>query len=223
MAGESRAMQVYREMQEHLGDLGRPSPLKGGRAAFPVLVSTLVSLRTRDAVTERVSSKLLDRAPDPGSMLELGEGELEDLLKPAGFFRQKARQLRGICSAVLERFGGEVPDTVEELLTLPGVGRKTANYVVGMVFGKPAVCVDVHVHRVSNRTGLVTTRTPEETERALMLLYPRDVWNRINHLFVRFGQRVCRPVAPLCGRCPSSGWCPSGGGGGRRTRTGARR
>jgi endonuclease-3 len=223
MSGGGRAMQVYREMSEHLGELGRPSPLKEGKSPFPVLVSTLVSLRTRDAVTEKVSSRLLDRAPDPESVLALPEGELENLLMPAGFFRQKARQLRGICAAVLERYGGEVPDSVEELLTLPGVGRKTACYVAGMAFGKPAVCVDVHVHRISNRTGLVTTRTPEETERALMQLYPRDLWNRINHLFVRFGQRVCRPVAPSCGRCPFSGWCPSGGSGGKRTRTGARR
>ena len=206
MNGIPGAMEVFSEMSEHLGPLGRPSPLNTGRDPFPVLVSTLVSLRTRDVVTEKVSSRLLSRAPDPQSMLDL-----QDLLKPAGFFRQKAIQLRGICTDILERYGGNVPDSIPELLTLPGVGRKTACYVAGMVFGRPAVCVDVHVHRISNRTGLVDTSTPEETEQALMKLYPLDMWNRINHLFVRFGQRVCRPTRPLCGQCPFQEWCPSSG------------
>jgi endonuclease-3 len=196
-------------MEERLGHLGKPSPLNAGTDPFAVLVSTLVSLRTRDAVTEKVSRRLLSRATDPEGILALTDGELEDLLRPAGFFRQKAAQLRGICVAIRDRFGGRVPSGMDDLLSLPGVGRKTACYVLGTVFGKPAVCVDVHVHRISNRLGLVDTGDPADTERALMEIYPEEMWNRINHPFVRFGQRICRPRHPLCGDCPFSGWCPS--------------
>ncbi len=217
MPGASLAMEVFRTMEEHLGHLGRPSPMSVGSDPFAVLVSTLVSLRTRDAVTEKVSARVLSRAPDPESILELPPGELESLLKPAGFYRQKAAQLRGICTAILGRFGGSIPDRIEDLLSLPGVGRKTACYVAGMVFGQPAVCVDVHVHRISNRIGLADTSTPAGTEEALMELYPEEMWNRINHLFVRFGQRVCRPTNPLCGHCPLGERCPSSGSGAAST------
>jgi endonuclease-3 len=204
-------MTIFLTMEDHLGNLGRPSPMIRGSDPFAVLVSTLISLRTRDTVTEKVAARVLSFAPDPDSILDLQPGELENLLKPAGFYRKKAVQLRGICNAIRDRFAGSVPDRMEDLLSLPGVGRKTACYVVGMVFSQPAVCVDVHVHRISNRIGLADTSSPSGTEEALMKIYPESIWNRINHLFVRFGQRVCRPRNPLCGHCPFGIWCPSSG------------
>jgi len=202
-------LEVFGGMEKHLGDLGKPAPLSTGRDPFSVLVSTIISLRTRDAVTEQVSVRLLGIAPDPEAMLGISESELESVLRPAGFYRRKAVQIKSISSKILERFNGQVPRRIEDLLSLPGVGRKTACYMLGMVFDVPAVCVDVHVHRISNRTGLVKTRSPDETEKALMKAFPEEYWNKINHLFVRFGQRVCRPRYPLCSTCPFCSWCPS--------------
>jgi endonuclease III len=183
------------------GERGLPVPMERSSDPFHVLVSTLISLRTRDTVTSSVSAALLDRAPDPVSMLALEPGEMEILLHPAGFFRQKALQLRRICSRLLERHGGRVPGTTEELMALPGVGLKTASFMMGMVFGEPTVCVDVHVHRISNRLGLVTTATPERTKQVLEALFPPERWTGINPIMVGFGQVICRPVRPLCGGC----------------------
>ncbi|MFO8182933.1 MAG: endonuclease III [Candidatus Aegiribacteria sp.] len=204
----ARAGSVLRRMRDFLGELGSPAPLETSGDAFHVLVSTIVSLRTRDATTRKVSRQVLDRAPTPEAMAAIDRRSLEELLRPAGFFRQKAGQLRELSSILVRDFEGEVPDSMEELLSLPGVGRKTANFVLGMVFGIPAVCVDVHVHRISNRLGLVNTGSPEETEAELRELFPRMEWTGINHTMVRFGQRVCRPVKPACGLCPLAEECP---------------
>lgn len=203
--------EALRVMEEMTGDAGTPVPLEISSDPFHVLVSTIISLRTRDAVTSVVSSALLRRAPDPASMLALEEDELESLLRPAGFYRQKALQLRKISSILIEDHGSRVPRTMDELLALPGVGRKTANYVMGMVFGEPSICVDVHVHRISNRLGLVSTSTPHETEEALKPLLPLEGWTGINHIMVRFGQNICRPVRPLCDRCMLRGECAFAG------------
>ena len=185
-----------------------PAPMESSGDAFPVLVSTIVSLRTRDAVTRQVSAAIFRRAPDPLSMSVMDRGELEGLLRPAGFYRQKAGQLIRIASILLEKYGGRVPKEMKELLALPGVGRKTANFVLGMVYGIPAICVDVHVHRISNRMGLVRTADPEGTEMALREVFPEEWWSRINHTMVVFGQRICRPVGPRCGECLFMEWCP---------------
>jgi len=192
---------VLRIMEEMTGEPGTPVPLETSSDPFHVLVSTIISLRTRDAVTSVVSAALLHRAPDPATMLTLEEDELENLLRPAGFYRQKARQLLKISAILIEDHGGEVPGSMDELLALPGVGRKTANYLMGMVFGEPAICVDVHVHRISNRIGLVSTSNTHETEEALKPLLPLEDWTGINHIMVRFGQKICKPVRPLCDRC----------------------
>lgn len=201
---------VLRRMREWLGELGAPAPLETSSDPFHVLVSTIVSLRTRDATTRKVSGQVLYRAPTPEAMAAIDRRSLEELLRPAGFFRQKAGQLRELSNILLQDFDGEVPDSMEELLSLPGVGRKTANFVLGMVFGRPAICVDVHVHRISNRLGLVNTSSPEGTETALQELFPRREWTGINHTMVRFGQRVCKPVKPACGLCPLADECPVG-------------
>lgn len=197
-------------MRRRLGELGVPAPVSTGRRdPYAVLVSTVVSLRTRDAVTRKVARRLLERAPDPEALARIDPRELEEVLRPAGFFRQKARQLRSTAKTIVERFDGRVPSSREGLLSLPGVGPKTAGYVLGIAFGKPAVCVDVHVHRITNRMGLVSTRTPEETERELERIFPPSLWIGVNHVFVRYGQNVCRPRRPDCGSCPFAGWCPT--------------
>ena len=197
-------------MQSSLKSLGVPAPMEESRDAFPVLISTIISLRTRDAVTRTVSRQVLKRAPDIDAMISIDTAELEQLLRPAGFYRQKAGQMKRIATILKNDFGGRVPDDMGSLLSLPGVGRKTANFVMGMVFGVPSICVDVHVHRISNRLGLVNTRSPEETESALQILFRETEWTGINHIMVRFGQKICRPAKPLCNKCPLYDQCPSG-------------
>ncbi len=196
-------------MKNALKSPGVPAPMEESREAFPVLISTIISLRTRDAVTRTVSRQVLKRAPDVDAMISIDRTELELLLRPAGFYRQKAGQMKSIASILRSDFEGSVPDSMDSLLSLPGVGRKTANFVMGMVFGVPSICVDVHVHRISNRLGLVDTQSPEETELRLQKLFPKAEWTGINHIMVRFGQRICRPMKPLCNECPLSDQCPS--------------
>ncbi len=199
--------EAVRRMAVHLGDMGVPAPLSGGDDPFNVLVGTVISLRTRDAVTLQVTKRLLQRAATPGALADLPLVELEDLLRPAGFYRVKARQLKETARLLCERHGGFVPQSRDELTSLPGVGGKTAAFVMGVAFGIPAVCVDVHVHRVSNRIGLLATRTPDQTETELMRIFPREEWTGLNHVFVRFGQRVCLPARPRCTVCPLKGEC----------------
>ena len=168
---------------------------------FRVLVSTVISLRTKDEVTIHASERLLSLAPDPASLLALDEDAVARLIYPAGFYRTKAKNLVRIAAILMERHGGKVPPDRDILLSFPGVGRKTANLVLNLGFGIDAICVDTHVHRVSNRTGWVTTSTPEETEYALMEILMQEYWIEINELLVRYGQNVCTPVSPRCSLC----------------------
>ncbi|MEN8209719.1 MAG: endonuclease III [Candidatus Fermentibacteria bacterium] len=199
-------------MKSTLKSPGIPAPMEESREAFPVLISTIISLRTRDAVTRMVSGQVLKKAPDIDAMISIDINELEQLLKPAGFYRQKAGQMKRIAGILKSDFESRVPDDMKSLLSLPGVGRKTANFVLGMVFNVPSICVDIHVHRISNRLGWVNTSSPEETEFALQKLFPKEEWSGINHIMVRFGQSICRPVKPICNECPLRDLCPSGTG-----------
>ena len=174
---------------------------------FRVLAACILSLRTRDETTAPASARLFARAGTPAALLALPEAELARLIYPVGFYRTKARTLRAICAALLERHGGAVPADLEALLALPGVGLKTANLVLSQAFAVPAICVDTHVHRIPNRWGLVRTRTPEETERALRVAVPRARWIDLNPTLVGFGQTVCQPLSPRCSECPVSTWC----------------
>jgi endonuclease III len=174
---------------------------------FRVLVATMISLRTKDEVTMRASAALLSRAGTPAALAALPEPRIERLIFPAGFYKTKARHLRETARILMERHGGAVPSDMDGLLALPGVGRKTANLVRNLGFGLPGICVDTHVHRISNRMGWVATRAPEETERALMAVLPRRHWIGINELLVRYGQAVCTPLSPRCGACPAARWC----------------
>ena len=174
---------------------------------FRVLIACLLSLRTQDATTREASERLFRVADTPSAMLRLPASRIARLIFPVGFYRTKARAIRAICRDLIDRFGGRVPDDLDLLLTLNGVGRKTANLVVTVGFGKPGICVDIHVHRISNRLGFVRTKTPDQTELALRAKLPRRHWIGYNDLLVAFGQNVCRPVSPHCTRCPVARWC----------------
>ena len=179
-----------------------------GATPFEVLVSTLLSLRTKDEVTGEAARRLLDVARTPESMVALSPKKIEDLIYPVGFYPTKAKRLLAISRILLDRYGGKVPDTLEALTALPGVGRKTANLVLVEGFKIPAICVDTHVHRISNRIGYVKTKTPDKTELALRKKLPKRHWVRYNELLVAFGQTLCRPISPFCSRCPVSDMCP---------------
>jgi endonuclease III len=174
---------------------------------FRILISTILSQRTRDSVTEKVSKRLFQKYTDASSFAKADPVELASDIKPVSFYSQKASNIIETSSRLVERYAGYVPRNYPELLELPGVGRKTAGCVLVYGFGEPAIPVDVHVHRVSNRIGLVQTKTPEETELALEKLYPRKYWIDINELFVSFGQTVCLPIRPRCESCDVKKFC----------------
>jgi endonuclease-3 len=180
---------------------------KHKRDPFHVLVSTVISLRTKDEVTDQASQRLLDRADTPAAMLGLDEHEISSLIYPAGFYRTKAKNLKEISRILQEVYGGAVPQKMDQLLALPGVGRKTANLVRNLGFGLPGICVDTHVHRISNRMGWVSTKVPEQTENDLEKVLPRRYWITINGLLVRFGKSICKPISPHCSTCPLSCMC----------------
>ena len=181
------------------------------RDPFLVLVSCLLSLRTKDPVTEAASARLFKLARTPGELSRLPIPVIEKAVYPVGFYRTKARTLKALSRTLLAERQGRVPDTMETLLALKGVGRKTANLVLTAGFGKPGICVDTHVHRISNRLGYVRTRTPEETEMALRRGLPQRYWSVYNMLLVAFGQNVCAPVSPWCSRCGVERWCAKRG------------
>ncbi len=179
-----------------------------GATPFEVLVSTLLSLRTKDEVTSVAAQRLFAAARTPQAMLKLSPQEIETRIYPVGFYPTKARRLLSISRILLDRYGGNVPDTLEALTALPGVGRKTANLVLVEGFNIPAICVDTHVHRISNRIGYVKTKNPDKTEQALRKQLPKRHWIRYNELLVAFGQVLCRPISPFCSRCPVADMCP---------------
>lgn len=171
------------------------------RDSYRVLIATILSSRTKDEVTAAASGRLFERAPNPYLLAELDESEIRDLIYPVGFYRTKAVHLVQTARVLCDRYGGIVPDTIEALVMLPGVGRKTANLVVAVAFDKPAICVDTHVHRIMNIWGYVKTATPLETEMALRRKLPKQYWKKVNRILVAFGQGKCKPVAPHCDDC----------------------
>ena len=180
---------------------------KQTRDPFRVLVACLLSLRTKDATTAAASGRLFALATTPPALGALPVGRIERAIYPVSFYRRKARNLKVLCTDLQTRFDGVVPSTIEDLLSLPGVGRKTANLVVTVGFGKPGICVDTHVHRITNRWGYVTTRTPDETEQTLRRVLPPQYWIEINDLLVAYGQHRCTPTSPYCSSCGISRWC----------------
>jgi endonuclease-3 len=174
---------------------------------WAVLASTILSLRTKDEVTLAASKRLLEKAPSPAGLSVMQEKTIEKLIYPAGFYRNKAASLKKIAKILLTQYEGKVPASMEQLLALPGVGRKTANLVLTEAFDIDALCVDIHVHRISNRTGWLKTKEPNETEMILREIMPKKYWKRLNLLLVLYGQNLCRPVSPYCSRCVIAKHC----------------
>lgn len=195
---------VVKQLREDLRDLPDPSVTLVGKrwkSPFLVLISCILSLRTKDQTTLPASERLFKVADTPPSMLQLSTKKIEKLIYPVGFYKTKAIRIKEICQGIIERYDGKVPDDLDELLTLKGVGRKTANLVLTEGFGKLGVCVDTHVHRISNRFGYVKTSTPEQTETALRKKLPKKFWIEYNSLLVVWGQNICHPTSPWCSKC----------------------
>jgi endonuclease III len=174
---------------------------------FRVLISCILSLRTQDSTTAQASHRLFALADTPQKMVKLSIKTIQKAIFPVGFYRTKAKVIREICRVLLRDYAGKVPDDIDELLKLKGVGRKTANLVVTLGYKKPGICVDTHVHRISNRWGYVKTTSPEKTEFALRDKLPKQYWIEYNDLLVSFGQHLCRPISPVCSRCPVRKYC----------------
>jgi len=174
---------------------------------FHVLISTLLSLRTKDEVTTAASRRLFKKANTPKEMLQLETSEIRKLIYPVGFYKRKADNILQVCQILEDKFKGAVPDELETLLSFPGVGRKTANLVLTLGFGKQGICVDTHVHRISNRLGYVKTKNPDETEMVLRSILPKKWWIPINDILVAFGQALCKPISPWCSQCAVAHLC----------------
>ena len=174
---------------------------------FKVLISTLLSLRTKDETTAKPSYNLFNIADTQQKILSLPTKKLEKIIYPVGFYKTKARRIKDICDILIKKYNNKVPDDIDELLKLKGVGRKTANLVVSLGYGKPGLCIDTHCHRIPNRWGWITTKTPFETEMTLRNILPQKYWKEFNDYLVAFGQNVCRPVGPRCYECRLEKWC----------------
>jgi len=195
--------EVRRWQEPVVGVVARES----ARDPFRILISCLLSLRTKDKTTSEASARLFDLGRTPVGLLKLSRRRIERAIYPVGFYRTKAKAIHAICRRLLAVYEGKVPQSIDELTTLPGVGRKTANLVVTVGYQKPGICVDIHVHRISNRWGYVKTRTPEETEYALRAKLPKRYWITFNDLLVPYGQNLCQPVSPFCSRCKLIDMC----------------
>ena len=192
---------------EHLPDPSVTLVGKKWHDPFLVLISCILSLRTRDETTLPASERLFALAKTPEAMLRLPIAVIEKAIYPVGFYKTKAQTIHGICRDIIQRFDGEVPDRIESLLEMKGVGRKTANLVLIEGFQKSGICVDTHVHRISNRLGYVNTTSPDETEWALREKLPKKIWADYNAILVTWGQNICKPVSPLCSECPVNDIC----------------
>jgi len=174
---------------------------------YKVLVRTILSQRTRDENTDQATNNLFDKYKDIYEVVEAPIDDIKELIRPAGFYNVKASRIQEVSQILIDQYGGEVPDTVNELVKLPGVGRKTANCVMVFAFELPAIPVDTHVHRISNRLGLVDTKNPDDTEVELTKITPKELWIKLNDLMVQFGQNICKPISPDCEICPCSEIC----------------
>lgn len=207
---------IFSLFERKLEELGAPLPSVSLIAAedndpYRILASTIISLRTRDAVTLSASKRLFGSFPDIKSLKEGDISKIEEAIKPAGFYRRKAQQLKTIARIIYDEYGGKVPDDIDKLMELPGVGIKTASLVLNLGYGIDAICVDCHVHQIANRLGWVDTSSPEETEKVMRKILPRRYWIPLNEMLVRYGQHVCLPVSPLCSSCPAETDCPKKG------------
>ena len=181
--------------------------LTTNKDAYKILISTMLSLRTKDVATRDASMRLFEKAGNPKEMLKLSEEKIAKLIYPVGFYRVKAKNILEVSKIIIEDYDGKVPDEIDELLKLKGVGRKVANLVVTEAFDKDGICVDTHVHRISNRFGYVSTKKPEQTEFALRKKLPKEYWRVYNDTLVIYGQNLCKPINPMCDKCSVSKYC----------------
>lgn len=207
---------IFHQFQGVLNSIGKTLPAVSLVAVelqdpYYVLISTVISLRTKDDVTIKASRRLFDVASTPEDMIKLSVEEIEKLIYPAGFYKRKAIQIKEISKILVEKYDGKVPSNAEELMALPGVGLKTTNLTLNLGFGIVAICVDCHVHQITNRLGWIKTKTPEESEKALMQIMPKRFWIPLNELLVSYGQEVCTSVSPKCSMCPQNANCPKVG------------
>ena len=201
---------IIRSIKQYQKEFSLPSVSEISRIfndPFAVLISTMISLRTKDKVTEQSALRLLKEAPVPAAMASLPADKIAGLIYPAGFYKTKARNIKTVAAVLTEQYKGKVPSEMEALLSLPGVGRKTANLVRTLSFNLPGICVDTHVHRISNRIGWVSTHNPEQTEQALMSRLPQKYWIQLNHILVKWGQTICTPISPWCTSCCITRYC----------------
>lgn len=211
---DARINQIVRILKKELelGEMPIVSHLaQSERNPFVILISTLLSLRTKDEVTAVATDRLFALAATPEEMLKVPQTIIAQTIYPVGFYRVKAKTIHHTCRELIERFGSQVPDNLEDLLSIRGVGRKTANLVITLAYGKEGICVDTHVHRISNRLGYVETKTPDETEMVLRRKLPRKHWIIFNTLLVAFGRKTCKPISPLCSACPVRQYCHRSG------------
>ena len=202
--------EVYEILEENLKDytipLAEQIQIKTKKPFF-VLIGTILSARTKDETTAKVCNKLFKKIKNFKDLEKIEIKKLEKLLYPVGFYKQKAEYLKKLPEVVYNNFNGNIPSEIEELIKLPGVGRKTANLVRSVAFNLPGICVDTHVHRIFNRIGFIKTENPLETEMVLRKKIPEDLWNKTNYLFVMFGQNICKPISPSCRNCPINKFC----------------
>ena len=216
MLDEKYVDSIFNSFSEELRKIGSPLPSVSTIAEedsnpYKVLASTIISLRTKDEVTLEASKRLFQIAPDINTLAELDSERIAEAIKPAGFYKRKGEQLKKIAIIIRDNYNSIVPNDMDTLLSLPGVGIKTASLVLNLGYGIDAVCVDCHVHEIVNRLGWVETKTPEETEKRLREILPRRFWIPLNELLVRYGQKICTPVSPFCSLCPENKQCPKKG------------
>jgi len=205
------AISILRKVVPNLATPAVGRVAKKRRSPYCVLISCLLSLRTQDKTTWNAGERLFQKADTPVAMVSLSEAEIREVIYPVGFYRRKAQVILDVSRTLLERFGGEVPRDLDDLLSIKGVGRKTANLILTVAYGLPGICVDTHVHRINNRWGYVQTKSPDATEIALRQHLPREYWIELNDLLVPFGQAVCKPISPFCTTCPLEAMCPKVG------------
>lgn len=207
---------LFSLLSSTLSEMGVPYPAVSkialeDNSPYRILASTIISLRTRDNVTGEASERLFKIAPTIDELYTVDEELISESIKPCGFYLRKAKQLKEIARIVIEEWGGIIPPDEEKIISLPGVGIKTANLVMNLAFGVDAICVDCHVHQISNRLGWIETKSPEDTEKALKKVLPRKHWIPVNEIFVMWGQAVCTPISPKCSLCPLCKECPKKG------------
>jgi len=207
---DSQINQIVKILKKELdlGEMPIVSHLaESERDPFVILISTLLSLRTKDEVTAVATDRLIALASTPEEMLKVPQTKIAKAIYPVGFYRVKAKTIHHTCRELIDRFDSKVPDNLDDLLSIKGVGRKTANLVITLAYGKDGICVDTHVHRISNRLGYVQTKTPDDSEMALRAKLPRKHWIIYNTLLVAFGRKTCKPISPLCSTCPIKQYC----------------